>query len=71
MLDLYNCSQRLCYHDVPIRCKAPRRGGPHDWPKRVVVIHCMFSNFIQLCTFDGFSNRTEILSLGHVVMYQC
>jgi len=55
MLDLCICSQRLCYHDVPIHCNATSRGWPHDWPERVVVIQCVYNNFLHVYAFDGFS----------------
>jgi len=29
---------------------------------RVVVVQCIYNNFIQLCAFDGFSYHTYILS---------
>ena len=48
MLDLWICSQRLCYHDVPIHFYSSPRGWPHDWSKHVVVIQFIYNNFIHL-----------------------
>ena len=35
---------------------------PHVWSKHVVVTLCIYNNFINLCSFVGFSYRFELLS---------
>jgi len=70
LLYLCICSQRLCYHDALIHCNAPRRGWPHDLPKRVVVIQCIYNNFIYVCAFYVFNSHTYSL-LGCDIVYHC
>ena len=60
ILDLCICSQHLCCHDVLTHCNAHRRGWPHDWPKSVDVIQCIYNNFIHLYPFDSFSYQIKL-----------
>jgi len=70
MLYLWICSQRLCYHDALIHCNATRRGWRHDWSKRVVVIQCIYSNFIYVCAFYVFNSHNYSL-LWCDTVYHC
>ena len=45
---------KCSYGDVAIHCKAPRRCSPHDWSKHVVIIQCVYNNFVHLLVYDGF-----------------
>ena len=49
MLDLYICSQRLCYHDVPIHFYASRRGWPRYWTKHVVLMYNVYTIISYTC----------------------
>jgi hypothetical protein len=71
MLFLCICSQHLCYHDVPIHWNASIRGWPHDGPKRIVVIQCIYNNFIHLCHLMAFANIPKYCILGCDAVYQC